>query len=69
VGVSSGMYFVVWAFWEFLLDFGFLGFWVLCVRRFLWVFFCGLVGCSCVLRSAFRFFNKVFLLNKKNKKY
>jgi len=25
VGVSSGMYFVVWACWEFLLDFGFLG--------------------------------------------
>jgi hypothetical protein len=25
VGVSSGMYFVVWAFWEFLLDFEFLG--------------------------------------------
>jgi hypothetical protein len=25
VGVSSGMYFVVWAFWEFLLDFGLLG--------------------------------------------
>jgi hypothetical protein len=22
---SSGMYFVVWALWEFLLDFGFLG--------------------------------------------
>jgi len=25
VGVSSRMYFVVWALWEFLLDFGFLG--------------------------------------------
>jgi len=25
VGVSSGMYFVVWALWEYLLDFGFLG--------------------------------------------
>lgn len=26
VGVSSGMYFVVWALWEYLLDLGFLGF-------------------------------------------
>jgi hypothetical protein len=36
------------------------------VRRFLWVFFCGLAGCSCVyLGALFAYFNKVFLLIKK----
>jgi hypothetical protein len=40
------------------------------VRRFLWVFFCGLAGFSSgfwvYLGALFAYFNKVFLLIKKN---
>jgi hypothetical protein len=61
-------------FWDVFCSLGLLG-----VSSGFWVFggfgfcacvgSCGLAGCSCVLRSAFCFFNKVFLLIKRRRRY
>jgi hypothetical protein len=68
-----GFFFVVWALWEYLLDFGFLGaLGIVCVRRSLWVFFCGLAELFlCILPvylgALFAFLIKFFYLSKKKK--